>query len=251
MIYLKKISGLPLKYDKKLIFGNGLARVKPDIRTLEQMFPVLLDRTISNPKKVYYMYRDAHFPKDKAIMDKYGIRYDVTILPPSMLGEEFVKTLGHYHPIIKGKKVSYPEVYEVLNGTAHYLLQKDNMKDVFTVVAKAGDKVIMPPNYGHITINPGKEPLIMSNWVEKNFKSNYCVYVKKHGGAYYETLDGWIRNRNYRKVPQLRLINPKKISEFGLTSAPMYDSFFKNPEKFRFLAEPWKYTDIFNDFIKQ
>ena len=41
-----------------------------------------------------------------------------------MLGSEYVKTVGHYHPPVPGTDVSYPEIYQVLDGSATYLLQK-------------------------------------------------------------------------------------------------------------------------------
>jgi|GEM_PF-2282682 glucose-6-phosphate isomerase len=40
------------------------------------------------------------------------------------MGLEFVKTCGHYHPPVNPKlRYTYPEMYEVLEGDAHYLLQ--------------------------------------------------------------------------------------------------------------------------------
>ena len=41
-----------------------------------------------------------------------------------MLGLEYTKTVGHYHPQIPGTDISYPEIYQVLEGSATYLLQK-------------------------------------------------------------------------------------------------------------------------------
>ncbi len=52
----------------------------------------------------------------------------------------------------------YPELYEVLKGDANYLLQRaqneERVDEVILVKATRGDKVIIPPNYGHVTINP-------------------------------------------------------------------------------------------------
>jgi hypothetical protein len=46
----------------------------------------------------------------------------------------------------------------VLEGDAHYLLQRaqneERVDEAILVKATRGDKVIIPPNYGHVTINP-------------------------------------------------------------------------------------------------
>ncbi len=61
--------------------------------------------------ELYYMYR--------GLKKKNGARYDITVIPPKMLGKEFVKTKGHYHI------GSYGEIYIVLKGKAIYLMQKE------------------------------------------------------------------------------------------------------------------------------
>jgi len=53
------------------------------------------------------------------------------------MGIEFVKTAGHYHPLIEGTGYTYPEIYEVLSGVAHYLLQKsENLKITDVIIVK-------------------------------------------------------------------------------------------------------------------
>ena len=31
-------------------------------------------------------------------MEDAGLRYDITVIYPGLIGSEYVKTLGHYHP---------------------------------------------------------------------------------------------------------------------------------------------------------
>ena len=146
--------------------------------------------------------------------------------------------------------------YEVISGKAHYILQKPGQKsgeveDIAYVEAKEGDKVVIPPGYGHITINPGKKTLIMSNLVESTFKSEYGSFKKLKGAAYYETTNGWEKNPNYTKVPEIRLIKVKKLYSklpFFL-EPPQYKMFIKNPEKFLFLTKPQEYTEFFKKFL--
>ncbi|MFH1586874.1 MAG: glucose-6-phosphate isomerase family protein [Candidatus Diapherotrites archaeon] len=248
MIDLYK-SGLPLKMDGvNLVFGDGLDKVGPDARALDWMKKVVMDSSLNEPKEFYYMYRAISKDEDREKFGEYEIRYDITIIPPLRLGKEFNKTFGHYHPKPEGSDYSYPEVYEVLHGKAHYLLQ--NEKDVVLVEASAGDKAVMFPNYGHITINPGKDVLVMANLVCSEFRSLYGDIGEKHGGMYYETLDGWVKNKNYGAVPEMRKMTAKKVPEFGITEKSLYESFVKTPELFDWLRHPAKYMDAFVDLMK-
>ena len=181
-----------------------LKNLTPDIRHLDDMRKVLYDqawvKTAEN-SDLYFMYR--------GIEEKNKIRYDITVVPQKMLGEEFVKTKGHYHI---GK---YQEIYTVLNGQAIYLMQKrfkdDQIEDVYAVLAEKGDVVIIPSDYGHITINPSEnEELKMANWVASDCKSDYSLFEKLQGACYYYTKNGWIKNENYKFTPELRFEEPLK-----------------------------------------
>ncbi len=177
-------------------------KVKADIRTLEDMKEVVYDTNWlkeAGDMDLYYMYR--------GIDEKDNLRYDITVIPPRLLGKEFVKTKGHYH------QGSFGELYIVLEGRAIYLLQKmegRKIGDVYYVKAKAGDHVIIPAHYGHVTINPSHQALKMANWVSKDCVSDYKDMSGKGGACYYFTLSGWIKNKNYQKVPKLRSKKPAK-----------------------------------------
>lgn len=99
-------------------------------------------------------------------MREFGLRYDITVIPPAKFGKEYVKTAGHYHPKAPKSDVSYTEIYQVLEGSATYLLQKAGRKgrvlDVAVVEAEKGDIVFIPPDYGHITINRSDKVLKMA-----------------------------------------------------------------------------------------
>jgi glucose-6-phosphate isomerase len=69
------------------------------------------------------------------------------------LGGEYVKTKGHHHPE-NPAGTGYPELYEVLDGTAHFQLQTKALDDVVLIEVHKGDIIAIPPGYGHVTINP-------------------------------------------------------------------------------------------------
>jgi glucose-6-phosphate isomerase, archaeal len=236
--------------ERMLEFGGK--RVKPDIRSLYDMADVIYDQKwldAADDIDLYYMYRDLAFSnKDHSIILQYGLRYDITIIPPSNLGIEYVKTAGHYHPLIEGTKYTFPEVYEVLSGVAHYLLQKsENNKttDVIIVEAKEGDKVIIPPNYGHVTINPSNKELKMANWVSREFSSIYGPYRNCKGAAYFELSDGRIvKNENYQDLPEIRYLKPSNRSQIGFHKNKEMYGLIRDVEKLRYLNHPQDYDRI-------
>ena len=80
----------------------GSKRQDPDVRRLFDMKEVIFDRdwlAKAEDFDLYYMYRDLYLSKsDKEKLLRQGLRYDITIIPPGMLGCEYIKTAGHYHP---------------------------------------------------------------------------------------------------------------------------------------------------------
>jgi len=240
---LTEICGLPIKLKgNKLEFGKGMQKVIPDVRTFEQMKPVLKNPKAKTPKDFYYMYREVCIEKDREKIRKNNLRYDITVLPGFKVGDEYNKTLGHFHP------KNYPEVYEVLSGKAMYLLQSD--KEFMVYDARPGDKCLMFPKFGHITINPSSEPLVMANWVYPGFASEYGAIKEKKGAAWFYTENGFTPNTNYEKIPVIKIVTAKEFQKFGLTSKPMYQEGIKNPKKFEWLSKPEKYKKLFEEYLK-
>ncbi|KXB04816.1 hypothetical protein AKJ50_01995 [candidate division MSBL1 archaeon SCGC-AAA382A13] len=229
----------------------GAVTREPDIRYAKDMASVILDQEWYEENKeaeLYYMYRDLWKKGDREKILNNKLRYDITIIPSRKIGKEHVKTKGHYHPE-SSTGIRYPEIYEVLNGTAHYLLQKKTSKgveDVVLIEAEKGQKALIPPDYGHITINPSNKDLKMANWVNRDFESIYGDMIDLEGGAYFELVTGeFIKNEKYDRVPEVRQIDPIEIPEFGITTGvDMYD-LIKEPENLEFLTNPKKYMSIF------
>lgn len=179
-------------------------------RRLSDMKNVLYDRqwVKTTPNlEIYFMHR--------GIKKKGTLRYDITIIPPRLLGKEFAKTKGHEH------LGNYGELYITLKGKAIYLLQKcrnNKIEDVYAVKAGKGDAVIIPPKYGHFTINPSrKEELKTANWLDEKSQHDYGVIDKKGGACYYYTVDGWVKNTKYKKIPKLHFEKPLKAAPKDLS----------------------------------
>ncbi|HDZ77483.1 MAG TPA: glucose-6-phosphate isomerase [Candidatus Omnitrophica bacterium] len=251
MINLKINSGLALKLNLKnleLIFGNDIASRKALVRNASEMKDVLLGKNEQMQEGIYYMYRGLSRINDCDKIQRNSLRYDVTVIASGFLGEEFVKTFGHYH------SNSYPEVYEILWGEALCILQKSavedplKIEDVILIRAKAKEKIVIPPGYGHILINPSVNlPLVSANWISVKLESDYSIYKKAKGAAYFVTNnDGefdFIKNNSYKNLPDIRVMHSiPSIEEFGISfDKPIYN-ILETAEKLDFLNNPGKYN---------
>lgn len=195
-------------------------------RTVKDMESVLYDtKSGMDPNTpLYFMYRAlSKNERDAKWLEDNSLRYDITVIPANKVGAEFVKTKGHYHPNAPCGR-AYPELYQVLGGEAHFLLQNRNLSDICVIRATAGDVVLIPSGYGHVTINPSRDRLVMANIVSCEFESEYEFYGEMHGAAYYELESGFIRNPHYPEgLPDIRVIDSFEIPELGLKhGVPIY-----------------------------
>lgn len=173
------------------------------VRYLREMAAVVFDKDFAqqNPDlELYQVYREIKKDRD--------LRWDITIIPPQMLGEEFVRTKGNRN------SRGFQELYTVLKGEAIFLMQKTEnqiVKDVFAVKAGLNDWIIVPPDYAVITINPSpKETLETGNWVSGKTENIYEDIEKAHGACYFYAKSGWIENKNYKEIKKLRFEYPLK-----------------------------------------
>jgi len=240
------------------LFEFGGVKYKPAVRMLADIKEILYDPTWASKAAdvpLYYMYRDlALSAENRKLITENRLRYDITVIPPRMLGSEFVKTAGHYHPVVPGQNVTYPELYQVLEGEAHYLLQKgdgNKITDVVLVKAGRGDSVLIPPGYGHVTINPASVELKMADWVCRDFESDYSVYRRMKGAAYFEVEGNkLVANKNYGSVPEVRRFGPTNFEEFSLEKGKDIYHLIEDIEKLDYLKNPGKYMHLFDLLFK-
>lgn len=181
-----------------------ISNLRPDVRRLNDMREVLADKDFaknSPDTDLYYMYRNLKQEND--------LKYNITVITPRMLGNEFMKTAGHCH---LGPEM---ELYNVIEGEAIFLMQKGNaekIEDVYAVKAKARESAIIKPFYGHVTINVSSKNLKTQDWSPVQTKSDYSLFKKQQGACYYYVKDGangkWIKNPNYKVVPEIRFEDP-------------------------------------------
>lgn len=240
------------------VLSFGGREWKADVRWLSDMKDVVYDQEWlehCEDMPLYYMYRGLYQSKeDREVMEAHHLRFDITVIPPAMLGAEYVKTAGHFHPPVEREDLSYTEVYQVLEGCARYILQKGEggiVEDVVLIDARAGDIIIIPPNYGHVTVNHADEVLKMSNWVSSRFSSIYEPMRQRRGAAYYLLKDDVIAvNPHYEHVPELRRVNPSDPGLIGLSSSEDMYRLVENISTLDFLNNPGRYRELFEKVIQ-
>jgi len=184
-----------------------------------------------DPNAVLYRGFQGMFWEGKLdeLVEKHRIRPDITALHAGSLDGEFIRTEGHEH--LSG----FPEIYETVYGKNGYLLFKtaedrEDIEDVMFVVAEAGDHVLFPPGYQHITVNLGREGFLMTDWVSPEAKTDF-KYIKQHNGSPYWVVQGshgfdFIKNPKYKgDVPEIRVVRPRlEVPELGIKRGePMFN----------------------------
>lgn len=178
-------------------------------RTHEKMKEVLMSPDAPGPDVHYYMIRGG---SDKT---------NITVWESGTIGGEYIKTYGHYHI------GDLEETYTVLQGEGVVVLQEreidgsgksidEEIKSFRAIRVKAGDKVHIPKNTGHLAINIGKIWFVTSDDSPIDFgdkdpvsmpsHADYEPFKKMRGAAYYVIEKNGkpelVRNPLYKKVPE-------------------------------------------------
>jgi len=208
---------------------------------LSELKDVLYNRQLdANTSAVaYYVFRRVALKEDLHLFDKSGVRYDITVLPPSDWGGECPRTFGHVH---QRTPTSPSEVFEVVEGKPHFLIQ-DTVRtgSIGIVEAEKGDKIVIPPDNLHLIINPSDQLIVASNLVLDTTIQDY-EYVRRMRGAAYFELQGrrFVRNQCYHGQCKIEFIygNSQPQSQgviFMKSRDKIYDLFTAKPETFDFL----------------
>ena len=172
---------------------------------------------------------------DRSWLAEQQLRFDITVIP------------GHYHPN-SPSGTGCPEIYEVPAGEAHYLIQDTDCSHVVMIQACAGEIVVVPPGYGHVTINPARTTFLqMANIVSSGFLSNYQRYEAQRGAAFFEMVkEGFVQNPAYVKPPPLTCVKAQRFAGMGkMITAPLYDLIEKRAPVLEFLNYPERYASLF------
>jgi glucose-6-phosphate isomerase len=213
------------------------------VRRLKELEPVLYDRKCCRwpylEMPVYEVYRDCCNDEARHLLLKHGLRYDLTVMPPLLLGEECVKTMGHHH-LSSGDRGAYPEIFEVLEGEAKFLLQEEcSGKVVRTVLLTVmeGERVVVSGDQGHVMINASSRRLVTGNLLSCNCVQTYDQYMRRQGAAFYVLNGGTlVRNTRYPQVPKVEMLDEETPS-FLASPSGLIETLLKDPDRLSFLND--------------
>ena len=251
MIDVSQYTGFELQLDPTTYLLNAPEgfSFKRSSRTIGEMATVLLEPNARPANELLYHVFYMEESPASSLLNDYGLTYSPVLLPPSTVGSEFVKTAGHYHPVIPDTDIGYPEVYAQIYGRMWLFLQKRDPLhphtplDCVLVEFTPGVTVTIPPEYAHVLINPTDEPALMAGIYSVNFKPEYTE-VKAHKGlAYYlvKHKHGMAiqPNLNYENPPPITLLTDVRgtIFEPPQADVPLWTSFLQSPQMYAFLHD--------------
>lgn len=275
-------SGLPIAFDPATDTIHWSSAVRPgqtSVRTFGEMRAYLREPD-ARPSQdaLYTVYRRVARVADTERIKAANLRYDITVIPPGRFvgaRSEFFRTAGHYHAVPPDRPVAPPEVFEVISGRAYWLIQRPArptrpaeaparraggpeagttaapaLEEVYLVEAGPGEKAIMPPGFGHISINARPEPLVLANWI-----SNACIYdyepYRRFRGGGYRVIEGTVsdtiefeRNPRYGGMPELAKLRPREVPAFGLIRAQPLYALAGKLGQLAFLNDPESFADL-------
>ena len=228
-------------------YGEDVTGPMPEIRKLDEIRASLRDPDCSGPEDVYAIAMDVARLADRQELKKRMLLFGVVTYATGTLGEEPIRSQGHVHRKSRHSGWSPPELYEIWQGRAIIYMQEYVADE-----AGPGEKVLVPPGWGHATISASPdEPLTFGAWCDREYGFEYDAVRARKGLAWYPLLQGshiiWQHNTHY--LPgRLQMITPRRYSEFGLTDEPVYTQFIADPARFQFISLPDKVAELWHNF---
>lgn len=228
-----------------------------ECRKLDDIRQSLLNPNCTGPEIVYAIVMDVGKEKDREALIKRNLLFGVVSYAAGKMGREPVRSQGHVHAISKSCGSSTPEVYEIWDGEAFIYMQEttDDMPGrCYAVHAKAGDVVIVPPYWAHMTVNANpNKPMTFGAWCVRDYGYVYDGVRKHHGLAWFPLINEkdeivWIKNDNY-VTDSLKVANAREYKEFSISlNVPIYTQFENEPDKFLFVANPSLAENLWYNF---
>lgn len=236
----------------ELIFESGVTyEVCKEKRFGEMKHLAYEEEEAVDDEVCYRFYQNIFDASKRQIFADRQVTNGITILMPGLMGKECRKNSGHYHGICEGHRLPYPEVYEVLCGTAVFLIQEsgeflgdgplvvDHMR---AAVLQEGEKIIIPPYSAHCVCNAGDGPMAFGN-LAVPCPLYYEPVAKMHGFGMYLLKEKnqllFVPNARYGGLPQLKIVSPVECEGLGVVKdVSLNEMFWEYPERFQYLAEP-------------
>ncbi|MFD2305373.1 glucose-6-phosphate isomerase family protein [Enterococcus termitis] len=241
---------LTLEFGTGLFYPNRLER-----RYLNDVRSSLLDKHAEGPEVLYTIAMDVGKTVHFEDLHKRHLLYGMVAYNNGLIGTELVRSQGHIHAVSASCKSSTPEVYEIWQGKAYIYMQEfvaESPGRCFAVIARAGDSVIVPPNWAHYTVNAStSEKMLFGAWCIRDYAFEYKEIREKHGLAFYPVMENdqvvWVKNNHYT---QAKLIEKtaRMYPEFGLSKENLYSQYEQKTSTFDFVTNPAAYQSLWENF---
>lgn len=252
-----KMFGMPILFDRtddRLLAGaQGISWEAYSRKYSKGMFGLLADDAYRTEDAPYYdFYKAIVEDCNRTRFSDVNLRYDSTVIMAGDANGEFKKTAGHFHCEVPGKGMSYPELYQVIKGKALFVMQKVDdchksgkmvVQDAILAEVDAGEAIVIPPDYGHCTINISDETMVFINLVSCD-SDNFYDSVKASAGMCCYAMRGAAgyrieKNPCYGFACEPRIVTPSDNDTLGLhRNIPTYRAFLDAPTKFHYLDAP-------------
>jgi len=229
----------------QLIIGEGITIEETLVRRLSDMKALFKDGSgLNDDLPLYYMYNGVYRQQHKDLFEKAGIKYEYTLLLPTIINGECVKAHGHIHGESPITKTNFLEVYEVLGGSGYFQLFKfeNEVCEVVLVAVKQGDFVVIPPGYYHLSINTGEIPFNFGDLIVLDGGSDYSLLKQYNGAPFFCMKDDkgnidFELNSNYQdKNIKVSMVDADNVPwDIPLAKVPLYAHFVANPNYFDYI----------------
>lgn len=154
LLCLEVSCGLPVSLDTEtceLSFGDGLNEPIYCVRRLHDLDQVWANPVPDADRLIYRYTSGLHLDGDGPAWAAANVIYSIVVFVPGVFGGEYVKSSGQYHPPTPPSGMATPEIYTVLSGVGHFLLQKASppyevIEDAVLVEVQAGESFVVPPD---------------------------------------------------------------------------------------------------------
>lgn len=250
MIDLLDRTGLPIQADpqtQELVLPAEFVPTSYRTRRLHDLDAVWRRPVTDEDRTIYWYSAGLSYIADKEAWAKANTIYGIVFFYPGCFNKEFVKSSGQFHPPHGTSQTATPEIYTVLSGTGYFLLQKarspyTDVTDAVLVQVNEGESFIVPPDYGHLQINPSQEPLIFSYVVMDGMQGVYEPYQKMQGAMYYVLDDSekpYRLNEKYASPVGLRVLQASDLNQHPLLQRPVtYHSVLSQLDELGFITRP-------------
>lgn len=247
-INFEALSSIPSIFDDEtheLLRAPDITIEETAVRLLKDMKELFLDASgMDDQMPLYYMYNGIYREAHKELFKKNHIRYEYTVLLPTLINGEMMKAHGHIHGLHPIKKARHIEAYEVLHGTGFFELFMDDGDTMHVIMLKVkpGDYLIIPSGYYHLSINTGTEPFIFGDLIIDDANSEYGYLKEMKGAPVFVMSDEhghpeFKMNEHYNKFDvRVQQLNVDEVSwENPVLPIPLYAHFIANPDAFSYL----------------